>query len=380
MHPVTPNKVGGISEERHWLRLTRYCNQRCLFCLDRDFQDGGDVAFEDIRRELSAARARGLRRVVLSGGEPTVHPRFLDVVALARRLGYAHIQVISNGQRFCYPDFLRRAVRAGLGEVTLSLHGHAPALHDRLTRVPGSFVRAIAAMRNVLAVPGLILSVDVVINRLNLPRLRELLDFYVRAGVREFDLLALVPFGDGWKNHEELYCDFSKTRNLAHLRRALELSARRDLHIWTNRLRPEFLEGFERLIQSPDKIFDELRGRRRVLARYIEGGERPPCFGDPCRYCFMDDFCRDLDALLKDGSLPARVGPLCLGGAGEIPAFRLGRKRSIEDFARFYISSRHFAKGSACRGCALASRCDGISVGRVRRESFAVLKRRRSGA
>ena len=380
MHRVTEKNAAGISEERHWLRLTRYCNQRCLFCLDRDSQDGDVVAFEDLRRELSDARARGLRRVVLSGGEPTVHPRFLDVVALARRLGFTHVQVISNGQRFCYADFLEQAVRAGLDEVTLSLHGHTPALHDRLTQVPGSFVRAITALRNVLAISGVIVSVDVVINRLNLPKLRELLDFYVGLGVREFDLLALVPFGDGWKNHEDLYCDFSKPRNLAHLRRALELSRRPDLHLWTNRLRPEFLEGFEHLIQSPDKIHDELRGRRRVLARYIKGGERPPCFGDPCRYCFLDDLCRDLDALLRDGCLPARVGPLCLAPSAEVPAFRFGRKRSIEDFARFYVSSRYFAKGSVCRGCALASRCDGISVRRVRREGFAVLKRRRSRA
>ena len=172
-------------------------------------QTGGVLDLGFIRRDLARGRKRGLTRVVLSGGEPTVHPEFVKIVGLARELGYTHIQTITNGRRMCYPGFLSDAVAAGLREVTFSLHGNTPALHDRLTQVPGSFVQAVSALRAALATRGLIVSVDVVINRLNLPVLREHLDFCIGLGVGEFDLLALVPFGDAWKNQAELYCDFS---------------------------------------------------------------------------------------------------------------------------------------------------------------------------
>ena len=365
--------ANGAAEKRHWVRLTRYCNQRCLFCLDRFAQTGGVVPLEQLRRDLARGRKQGLRRVVLSGGEPTVHPQYLELVRLARELGYSHIQTITNGRRFCYPDFLKKAVAAGLDEVTFSLHGHTAKLHDRLTRVPGSFIQAVSALRSALSLRGLIVSVDVVINRLNLPVLREHLDFCIGLGVREFDLLALVPFGDAWRNLDELYCDFSIPENRAQLHRALELSRRRDLHMWTNRLRPEHLEGFEALIQPAEKILDETRGRRRIFSRYLNAGKAPSCAGESCRYCFLEDFCRDLALLKKSGILPSRVGPLCAQGPTAKDAFRFGKKPDIFDFAEFYIRSRYFAKGSACGGCALEGRCEGMSVREVRAKGFAAL-------
>lgn len=364
----------GVSEKRHWVRLTRYCNQRCLFCLDRYAQTGGVVPLASVRRELALGRKQGLRRVVLSGGEPTVHPDFVAAVRLARELGYAHVQTITNGRRFCYGDFFAQAVAAGLGEATFSLHGNTADLHDRLTKVPGSFVQAVTALRRALATPGFIVSVDVVINRLNLPVLRDHLDFCIGLGVREFDLLALVPFGDAWKNRETLHCDFSRPEELAQLHRALELSRRPDLHVWTNRLRPEHLEGFESLIQPPDKILDEVRGRGRIFARYLNGGRAPGCRGESCERCFLRDFCLDLDAALIDGVLPPRAGPLCRTVAPAPEPFRFGKKRDIRRFAEFYIASRYFLKGSGCRGCALEPRCDGMSVNRIRAEGFASLK------
>lgn len=371
--------AGGASEKRHWVRLTKYCNQRCLFCLDRSAQTGGVLTMAAIRKELALGRKRGLRRVVLSGGEPTVHPEFVSVVALAKELGYRHIQTITNGRRFCYGDFFQKAVDAGLDEATFSLHGNTPALHDRLTKVPGSFVQAVTALRRALAAPGFIVSVDVVINRLNLPVLREHLDFCIGLGVREFDLLALVPFGDAWRNKEILSVEFSEPGNLKHLRRALELSRRPDLHLWTNRLRPEHLEGFESLIQPPEKILDEVRGRKRIFARYLNGGREPGCRGDSCPHCFLRDFCRDLDATLKDGALPAARGPLCLEPAAAPAEFRFAKKKKILDYAEFYIASRYFLKGAACAGCAKAADCDGMSVRRVRAEGFAAMKPPRTG-
>ena len=367
------------AEKRHWVRLTRCCNQRCLFCHDRGAQDGKVAAFASLKRDLALGRRQGLRRVVLSGGEPTLHPDFLKLVRLARDLGYTHVQAITNGRRFCYPGFLARAVAAGLTEVTFSMHGHTAELHDGLTRTPGSFVQAAAGLRGALAAPGLIVSVDVVISRRNLPVLRECLESFIALGVREFDLLALVPFGDAWKNWPELFCDFSRPEDLRQLRRALELSRRPDLHLWTNRLRPEFLEGFEALIQPPEKILDETRGRRRVFARTLAGGPAPSCAGRACPSCFLRDFCRDLTRLLQDGRLPAKTGPRCLGVARSPEVFRFGRKRDIFEFAEFYIRARYFARGSGCGRCAWRARCDGMSVSELRRRGFACLRPRRGG-
>ena len=361
------------AQPRHWVRLTRVCNQRCLFCLDRDAQNGSSLAWESVDRDLRAGRGRGLTRVVLSGGEPTLHPRYLDIVARAKSLGYEHIQTITNGRRFCYPAFLDAAVAAGLDEITFSIHGHTPALHDELTRVPGSFVQALTALRRALSIDGLIVSVDVVINRLNLPSLREHLDFCIAQGVREFDLLALVPFSDARRNHDRLFCDFSDPVSRAHLRRALELSRRSDLHLWTNRLRAEHLEGFESLIQPTEKIADEIRGRRAAFRLRLRG--RPmACAGEACADCFLRDFCRDFDELLERGEIAPRAGPLCRPDlAVARQPFRFDGAPDAAAFGAFYARARYFAKGSACAACSRAADCDGISVAAVREVGFAAL-------
>lgn len=352
-------------EGRQWVRLTRVCNQRCLFCLDRDAQDGGFLTVEAVRRNLAAGRRLGHSRVVLSGGEPTLHPEYIGIIALARKLGYTHVQTITNGRRFCYGNFLASAMEAGLREITFSMHGHTPELHDRLVHVKGAFVQALTGLRQALRTPGLIVSVDVVINRLNLPVLRELLEFYIGLGVGEFDLLALVPFGDAWRHREELFCDLSEPEHLRNLRRALELSRRPELHIWTNRLRPDVLEGFERLIQPPEKILDELRGRKMGFTRLLRKGRMMGCRGPSCGLCFMKNFCADLDVLLKEGELAARRRPNCLGGMREEP-FRFNGEREILRFAEFFIRNRYFAKGSFCRTCPDAAGCEGMSVRELR--------------
>ncbi len=138
------------AEPRHWVRLTRRCNNRCIFCLDSEVQDGTVAGWDEILAEFRRGLARGAKRVILSGGEPTIHPRFLEAVAEARRLGYEWVQVVSNGRMFAYRSFAGKAVAAGLSEATLSLPAHEPVLFRRLVAVPEAFAQSLAGLRNLL--------------------------------------------------------------------------------------------------------------------------------------------------------------------------------------------------------------------------------------
>jgi molybdenum cofactor biosynthesis enzyme MoaA len=280
------------TEERQWVRLTWCCNNHCLFCHDAERQDGRVVEPEEVRAEIRAGRERGATRLILSGGEPTIHPRFVDFIRYGREVGYAWIQCVSNGRMFAYDQLVRQAALAGLSEATLSLHAHTEELFDRLVGVKGGFAQAVQGLRNLVRA-GLVVSVDVVVNKLNVRHLRELLLFYVALGVREFDLLYLVPFGRGWGEHrEELFFDPAEERE--HIFAALELARRPDLHLWTNRWPAPQLEGAEELIQDPHKLQDEVRGGLENFTNYLERGEGPDCVGDRCGHCFLQHFCRTL--------------------------------------------------------------------------------------
>jgi molybdenum cofactor biosynthesis enzyme MoaA len=285
-------REAAATEERQWVRLTKRCNNRCLFCHDAYRHDGGVIDPEEIRAQIRAGRERGATRLILSGGEPTIHPAFLDFVALGRAAGYTWVQTITNGRMFSYEKFVRRAIDAGLCEATVSLHGHTAELHDRLVGVGGAFAQALKGLRNLLRA-GLVVSVDVVVNQLNVGVLPDLLRFYLALGVREFDLLHLIPFGRGFDEFRDvLFYDHARER--PHILAALQLARRPDVHLWTNRWPAPLLEGAEQLIQDPHKISDEIRGGYENFSGYVRQGTPPDCHGERCAHCFLARFCRVL--------------------------------------------------------------------------------------
>lgn len=276
------------AQKRHWVRLTRGCNNRCLFCLDSDSQDNSLISFQKIKLDLEKGLNKGLLRVVLSGGEPTIHPDFLKIVKQAKKMGYEHIQVITNGRMFFYKRFLQEATEAGLNEITFSIHGHTAKLHDGLTGVKGSFDQAIVALKNVLLNKELIVNIDICINKQNIKYLREILENFINFGVYEFDLLQIVPFGGAWNNRQKLFYNLPK--EVSYLKKALELNKDNRLHIWTNRFPVEYLEGFESMIQDPSKLHNEMEGMKGTFNEFLNSG-KIPCTGKRCQFCFMEKFC-----------------------------------------------------------------------------------------
>jgi MoaA/NifB/PqqE/SkfB family radical SAM enzyme len=306
------------------VRLTRRCNNRCLFCHDALRHDGTAVPLEDARRDVAAGRSRGAERLVLSGGEPTIHPAFVDLVAAGRAAGYRWVQVVTNGRMFAYDRFAERAVAAGLDEVTVSLHGHTPELHDGLVGVRGAFGQTLRGIRTLQRL-GRVVSVDVVVCRPNVQHLAEMLRAFLALGLGEFDLLHLVPFGRAFEEHrDELYFDAKAER--AHVLEALELRRRPGVHVWTNRWPAALLEGAEELIQDPLKVLDEVRGTAEGFEAWLRTGAEPECRGERCRRCFLEGFCDDLagawERLVRGTfevvAIDASAAPLAPGAAEAI--------------------------------------------------------------
>lgn len=285
-------------ERRNWVRLSYDCNNHCIFCLDSNAHDGTMRSSADIKAQIVEGRRRGAERLILSGGEPTMHPNFLDFVLLGKKAGYPKIQTVTNGRMFRYPEFLSRAADNGLDEITFSLHGHTAKLHDALVGTPGAFEEEVAGLRAALDSGRFIVNVDIVINKRNVRHLPEMLETFFAWGVREFDLLHVIPFGNAWTEaREHLFYDLEE--NLPYLQRAFAFARRPDVHVWLNRFPPPYTEGFEDLIQDPYKLNDEVRGRREEFDRYLALGEKLSCREpDRCSVCYLQSLCDGLDETL----------------------------------------------------------------------------------
>ena len=315
-------------EKRNWVRLSFDCNNHCTFCLDANAHDGTMRSSMDIKVQIIEGKKRGASRLILSGGEPTMHPNFLDFVKLGKRAGYRKVQTVTNGRMFQYPAVLEAARQNGLDEITFSLHGHTAKIHDALVGTPGAFAEETAGLKAALASGGFIVNVDIVINKQNVRHLPEMLETFIGWGVKEFDLLHIIPFGNAWTEaRDHLFYDLDD--NLPYLQRAFAYARRPDIHVWLNRFPPPYAEGYEELIQDPYKLNDEVRGRREEFDRYLSLGEKLHCReAERCARCYLSGLCDGLDAAIEARKL-REVDVLRVEGAlpraGRLPEARAAR-------------------------------------------------------
>jgi MoaA/NifB/PqqE/SkfB family radical SAM enzyme len=305
-------------ETRNWIRLTHLCNNRCSFCLDSDAHNGTVVGLMNLKAQMVSGRKAGATRLILSGGEPTIHPNYVDLIRFGASLGYRRIQTVTNGRMFMYKDFTKKCLDAGLQEITFSVHGHNAKLHDALVGCPGAFDEEMRGVDNVLADGRAIVNVDVVLTRKNVPHVRDIMEMFMARGVYEFDLLQIIPFGRAWQDEyrEILFYDVVEAHE--HIQRALELKKHPLVHIWTNRFPLAHLEGHEELIQDPHKLFDEVRGRREQFDAYVDRGEMLSCRDpDRCRHCFLQRFCDSFFATHQQAKAEKTFDALRLDLRGE---------------------------------------------------------------
>lgn len=82
------------------LDLTTACNFQCDHCIDWDMLNSRmNYQYEKLLESLEEMLRLGLRSVILiGGGEPTVHPKFCDVVRFLKERG-TQLAIVSNGSR-----------------------------------------------------------------------------------------------------------------------------------------------------------------------------------------------------------------------------------------------------------------------------------------
>src|SRR4030042_1108877 len=81
------------------IELTNHCNLRCLHCSDGRHGAKGHLKIGIIEKVLKNARDQGFDHLAFTGGEPTLHPEFMDILKMVREAGY-YFGFVSNGWNF----------------------------------------------------------------------------------------------------------------------------------------------------------------------------------------------------------------------------------------------------------------------------------------
>jgi MoaA/NifB/PqqE/SkfB family radical SAM enzyme len=186
------------------LKVGFRCNNFCKFCVQGDKRERlPSKPWEGLERSLKEGLEAGAKGIVVTGGEPTLHPQIVEIARMARSLGFSDVQVQSNGRTFCYEKFCRALIEAGVTEFSPSLHGSRREIHDFLTGAPGSFMQTVTGIRNLKKLGQRVITNSVITkaNARDLPALARLL---VSLGVDQYQLAFMHISGRAAENQDWL--------------------------------------------------------------------------------------------------------------------------------------------------------------------------------
>jgi len=151
--------------------LTNRCNLTCPVCFANANAAGYlyEPDFETVRKMLQALRDQrpvAGRIVQFSGGEPTIYPRFLDALRLAKEMGFSHTQVATNGIKFTELEFAEQCKEAGLHTLYLQFDGTCDEVYRR-TRGESLWEKKLQCIENVRKAGLKIVFVPTIVKGLN---------------------------------------------------------------------------------------------------------------------------------------------------------------------------------------------------------------------
>jgi MoaA/NifB/PqqE/SkfB family radical SAM enzyme len=159
-------------------RLGEQCNNDCPMCSNSGRPEAFFQETEELVRRVGFLAGLGFKKVVVTGGEPTIHPGFWEIIAALNDQGIGW-DINSHGRTFSDPAFASRARDEGLGRAIISLHSHLVGPSCEISGVKEkAHHETVAGIANLLSA-GVFVLVNLVVTQQNRDHLVDFLDWLV---------------------------------------------------------------------------------------------------------------------------------------------------------------------------------------------------------
>jgi radical SAM protein with 4Fe4S-binding SPASM domain len=266
--PTTPKSEKYVPLVVSW-NLTRKCNLKCPHCYI-------NATTQELKNELTTEESKSLidqicevstPLLILSGGEPLLRPDVYELVRYGASKGLK-MGLGSNGS-LIGATAARRLKEAGIETVSISLDSHIPEQHDEFRGVPGSWEKAVGAIK-ALQENGVLVQVNTTLTQQNYDQIDDIMSLAENIGVENFHLFFLVPTGRGVK-----MADISPAKYESMIKTTFAKVAKHKLNV-----RPSCAPQFMRI--AKDMGLNMSRWIRGCLAglyycRVYPNGDVTPC-------------------------------------------------------------------------------------------------------
>lgn len=189
-------------DTRVFYEITHNCNLSCVHCCNSTRNDVMKITCSDIGRFHKRLSSYGIRDSVLTGGEPTMHKDFFEIVKILSE--YGNIIITTNGTYLSADEYIRLLKRYPNVLIQISLDGFSAESHDSI-RGNGTF-ETVMNLVNQISKVGLSkqLCLSCVIMNNNIHEVKEMIEFSKQNVLESFFFPKLISSGRGQENWEKI--------------------------------------------------------------------------------------------------------------------------------------------------------------------------------
>jgi len=175
--------------------VTQACDLACVHCR-ASAQPGrheNELTTLEGFRLLEQVRSFGNPMMVFTGGDPLKRPDLFDLISRSVELGL-RTNVSPSATPLLTPEAIREFKQRGIARMAISLDGADAGSHDSFRGVPGTFDRAMDALRLAQQI-GLDTQLQTTVTRRNVAELQRIADLVAEVGGKMWSLFFLVVTG-----------------------------------------------------------------------------------------------------------------------------------------------------------------------------------------
>ena len=175
--------------------VTQACDLACVHCRAsaQPERNANELTTEQGYRLLDEIRCFGEPLMVFTGGDPLKRPDLFELIRYAVKIGL-RTNVTPSATPLLTAEAIEGFKAAGISRMAISLDGPDAASHDDFRGIPGTFDRAMFALRHARDI-GLDTQLQTTITRRNMARLPEMAEIAREVRTRMWSLFFLIVTG-----------------------------------------------------------------------------------------------------------------------------------------------------------------------------------------
>jgi AdoMet-dependent heme synthase len=175
--------------------VTQACDLECVHCRAsaQSERNPEELTTEQGYRLLDNIRSFGEPLMVFTGGDPLKRPDLYDLLRYSVKIGL-RTNVTPSATPLLTPEAIDGFKEAGVTRMAISVDGHDAASHDDFRGVPGTFDRAMLALRHARDI-GLDTQFQTTVTRRNMEHLAEIADIVRDVRSKMWSLFFLIVTG-----------------------------------------------------------------------------------------------------------------------------------------------------------------------------------------